>query len=146
MTSYLDHDVINMIHFDRKWTQASCAVILIPIKALWTDFIPISHFVTWQKCRKRDDHMVSHVRDHAQSIPRTLFTLGTKFQNWILLSFWVAIFGNVSKILSWDRYTWHYKFFPTKSFPTTIFPTTLSNYTWPSITSLMRTVLSGIWQ
>ena len=34
MTSYFDHDVITMSNFDRKWTRTSCAVILIPIKAL----------------------------------------------------------------------------------------------------------------
>ena len=34
MTSYFDRDVIKMTNFDRKWTQTTCAVILIPIKAI----------------------------------------------------------------------------------------------------------------
>ena len=44
MTSYFDHDVIEMTDFDRKWTQASCAVILIPIKALLKQDSALSYF------------------------------------------------------------------------------------------------------
>lgn len=47
MTSYFDHDVIEMTNFDRKWTQASCAVILISIKALLKQDSGLSYFVSY---------------------------------------------------------------------------------------------------
>ena len=47
MTSYFDHDVIEMTYFDRKWTQASYAVILISIKALLKQDSELSYFVSY---------------------------------------------------------------------------------------------------
>ena len=47
MTSYFDHDVIGMTNFDRKWTQPSCAVILISIIALLEQDSELSYFVSY---------------------------------------------------------------------------------------------------
>ena len=75
MTSYFDDDVIEMINCIRKWTQTSCAVISITIKVLWNHLISISHFGSWQKCRKRDDALVSTEWRLCQSFSSPMKTL-----------------------------------------------------------------------